>query len=216
MKIFLEAFMITAEEAQVIMEVCRSRDYYMDVTKLQRKMPKTFSGSSSPDLKKMLNGLVQKRYLQPYAAKKDEFCVRSAPLGRDFVASALREGLDSFEDWPKLESEFDQMKLMCYDPCGFKKGEIRWARSASGDRIKIEIIDITASDEVYRSLDDGKTIYAIRLIGSMQCPRCPNIISIDYSYTDETCYKDFIDEHCKKCGLVIMLACSLATYYTLN
>lgn len=212
MKAFLESYQLTALQAQIIIEVCISRDYYIDVRKLFKKLPKNFQITKS-ELESILKDLVQIGYLFPYESKKDEYCVRSSPFGRDFFRQAKMEGFTSFEDFPLLEDRFKQVKLMCYDPARFKNGEIRYANSATGKKIKVQIINIEPSDEVWDTTHDGKTIYAIKVVARAECPRCANTIEMNFSYNPDTCYKSFNEFRCSRCGFRFMIRCALDYYY---
>jgi len=213
MKAFLELFGLTPVEAQVIIEICNYNEYYVDVRTLLKKMPKTFS-KFAYDLDETLKNLIQKGYLNPYESKKDDFCVRSAPFGRDFVRTAIQNGFESFEDLPSLEAKYSKTELMCFDPQRFKKGEVRYPSGPNGSKIQIQIIDIGPSNEVFSTTVDGRTIYGIRLIASAECPRCSNKIPVDFSYTTETCYVNYNPIICDKCKFKFMLGCSLNSYYT--
>jgi len=213
MKAFLDAFGLTALEAQIIIEVCNSREYYIDTRKLLRKLPKVFR-PSAPDLERLLKDLIQRRFLAPYESKKDKFCVRSAEFGRDFFRQAVSvEAFSSLEDFPALQEEYGRGKLMCYDPAGFKKGEIRQAVGPNGEKISVEIVDILPADEIWSDSDDDRTVFAIRLIGDATCPRCSNLIRVDFSYTPSTCYSSFNEFTCNRCSFKFMLGCSLLHYY---
>jgi len=212
MKAFLESYQLTALQAQIIIEVCVSSDHHVDVRKLLKKLPKNFKITKS-ELEGILKDLVQMGYLYPYESKKDEYCVRSSPFGRDFVRQVKIEGFTSFEDFPLLEDRFKQVKLMCYDPAGFKKGEIRYASSATGKKIKVQIINVEPSDEVWDITRDGKTIYAIKVVAKAECPRCANTIGMSFSYNPDTCYKSFNEFCCSICGFKFMIRCALDYYY---
>lgn len=212
MKAFLESYQLTALQAQVIIEVCSLSDYYTDVRKLLKKLPRIFRVTKS-ELESILKDLVQMGFLSPYESKKDEYCVRSAPFGRDFFRQAKIEGFMSFEDFPLLEDRFKQVKLMCYDPAGFKKGEIRYASGPSGGKIKVQIINIGPSDEVWDVTHDDKTIYAIKVVARAECPRCANAIEISFSYNPTTCYTSFNEFRCSRCDFKFMMRCALDCYY---
>jgi DNA-binding MarR family transcriptional regulator len=213
MKIFLDSFQLEALEAQIILEVSSSREYYIDVGKLHKKIPKVF-GKFSSDLLQILKKLIQEGYLQPYESKKDEFCVRTTPFGRDFVGEAGRSGFESFEEFPILEEKYSRIELLCSDPQQFKKGEVRNVSGPGEGKIRVQIVDILPSDEIYGISADGRTIYGIRLLGSAECPKCHNQIPIDFRYVTETCYTSFNAFQCVKCKFQFMLSCSLMTYYT--
>jgi hypothetical protein len=213
MKAFLESYGLSALDAQIIFEVCSSGEYYIDTRKLSKRLPRNFNVGSSA-LEKHLKDLIQSRFLSPYESKKDKFCARSGEFGRDFVRQALYEGFNSFEEFPLLEERFSKVKLMCYDPAGLKRGETRYASGPTGKKIKVDILDIIPSDEVWESLDDGRTFYAIRLVGNALCPQCTDPIPIDFSYTPNTCYYSFNEFQCGKCGFKFMLRCALDRYYT--
>jgi len=213
MKAFLESYPLTALEAQIIIEVCCSSNYYIDTYKLLKKLPKSFRITKA-ELEDVLKKLIQMGYLSPYESKKDELCVRSAPFGRDFFRQTKIEGFASFENFPLLKEKFRHVKLMCYDPAGFRKGEIRYASGPDGRKIKIQIVDISPSDEVWDTTADGKTIYTIKLTAKVECPICSNFIEIESSYNPNTCYTSFNEFRCAKCGFKFMIRCALDCYYS--
>jgi hypothetical protein len=211
-KAFLKAFGVTPLEGQIILDLCHIRDYYMDTRKLSRKLPPSLRVSPT-ELESILKKLIQSGFISPYTAKKDELCVRSSALGRDFSKQAeFEEGITSFEEIPALEKLFSQTKLTCYDPAGFKRGE-RWARGPNGERIKVIILEIGASDEVYETAVDGRTIYALKLTANAICPVCFNPIAVEYSYTPSTCYTAFNEFRCNQCNFRFMLQSALENYY---
>ncbi len=211
-KAYLKAFGLSAVEGQIIIDLCHIRDYYMDTKKLSRKLPESLRLSPS-DLEPVLKRLIQGGFIAPYTAKKDELCVRSSSLGRDFSRQAeFEEDITSFEDMPALERSFSEIKLTCYDPAGFKREE-RWARGPKGDKIKIIILEVTASDEIYETSIEGRTIYALKLLANAICPFCSGIIPIEYSYTPSTCYTAFNEFNCGQCGFRFMLRSALDNYY---
>lgn len=212
MKSFLISFSLQPFEGQVILEVCASKQHYICERDLQRKIPKSF-GNTAFDLVRILKDLIQKGYLSPYEARKETFCVRSAKFGRDFARQSKLHGFYSFEEFPVLEEKHSKIKLLCYDPQQFNVGDIRYARGPSGRRIEVKITDISSSDEVYGSADDGRTIYCIRLVAQAKCPQCSSGVPIDFTYSPETCYSAYNEFICNTCGFKIMLCCSLMNYY---
>lgn len=211
-KAFLESWQLESHEAQIILEVCSSREYYIDVLKLSRRIQKA-SERVQFDLERVLKDLIQRGYIRPYESKKEKFCVRSDKRGRDFIKMSVSHGFESFEDMPILGEKYSQIELMCYDPQQFKKGEIRYASGPNG-KIPIKIVDIVPSDEIYSTTNDGKTIYGIRLIASAKCPRCGNQIPIDFSYVTENCYIKSNPFRCDKCRFQFMLLCAMYKYST--
>ena len=213
MKAFFESFGLSVLDAQIIMEVCNSGEYYIDTRKLSKRLPKNLNVAGQ-SLEKHLKDLIQAGFLSPYESKKDEFCARSAEFGRDFVRQAAIEGFSSFEEYPLLEERFSKVKLMCYDPAGFKKGEIRCASGPTGERIKVKVIDVIPADEIWDTSGDGRTVFAVRLVGDAVCPQCSNPVRVDFSYTPNTCYSSFNEFCCGKCSYKFMLRCALDRYYT--
>jgi len=212
-KAFLESFGLEHFEAQIILEVCNCREYYIDIDTLKKRMPKIFD-KFIIGLEQILKDLIQKGFLYRYESKKEKFCVRSAPLGRDFAKEAMSRGFsESIQEMPSWEGKFSKTELLCYDPQQFNKGEIRYARGPTGDKMAVEIIDLVASDKVYNTTGNGRTIYGRRFIGRAKCPRCSSQIPIQFSYTPDTCYYVYNEFRCDNCRFKFKLCCSLMSYY---
>jgi len=177
---------------------------------LGKKIPKAFKPY---DIDSTVKGLIKKGYLSPYTGKKDEYCVCLSSFGRDFAETARRRGLsESIEELPALEKRYGGIKRLCYDPQGFRKGEFRYANGPY-KRVRVVISEILPSEEIYDTSEDGTAIYCIRLIGKVECPRCSNLIPMDYSYSPKTCYSEYNEFKCDKCGDRIRILSSLMSYY---
>jgi len=212
MKSFLDSFCLTALQAQIILEVCSYKEYYIDIATLQKKLPKELK---SNNVEEIIKDLIQSDYLQPYEAKKKVFCVRSAPLGRDITREIRGHCFsNTLRYFDQMEKKYGlSSKLLCYDPQGFKIGDERSVDGPFG-KIWVAIKNILASDEVFDTTGDGKLIYERKLVGIIkQCPRCHSSIKVSYCYSPQNCYTEPIDVCCNQCSLKFKLARSLLSYY---
>lgn len=209
-KAFLQPFGLTPFEAQLLLEIRGFRQPHVDIRTLSKRIPKIFG---TKNLGYTIKDLILRDCVARYPPKKDEFCVCLAPFGRSFVTQAIRQGFHEFIDqMPMWEKRFGTAKTPCYDPQGFKKGDIRYANGPLG-KIRTEVLQILTSTEIFSTGDDGKAIYRIRLVGKAQCPRCSNEIGFDYSYDHVSCYQKFNRLPCSQCGIRLMLRCCLSKYY---
>lgn len=210
---FLETLQLTASEAQIVWEVAFCRQHHISLMDLSRRMPKEFK---RVNIESLVKNLVQEGSLQFYEAKKDELCVRCTSLGWDIahlINAQCYSGKLKYFDMLR-EKYAEQDYLLCFDPQGFKVGQKRCARGPKGEKADIVIDEKSRSDNIFRKTTEGIPVYEIRLTARISgCPQCNTEIPIDFCFSPVSCYRDFVQVHCKKCGFTFKLRHALDKFY---
>lgn len=213
MRAFLETIQLTASEAQIVWEVAYSRQHHIGLKDLSRRMPKEFK---KIDFESQVKKLVKDGFLQFYEAKKDELCFRCTGWGRD-VAYLVNDQCYSgkLKYFDILSQKYaEQSYQLCFDPQGFKVGKKRCARGPKGEKINIVVDQKSRSDKIFDLTTDGKPIFEIMLTARIfGCPQCNGEIPVVFCFSPASCYRDFVQVNCQKCGFTFKLRHALDMFY---
>ena len=212
MEAFLNIFPLTAFEAQIILEVSRSRTHHIDTKTLAKRIPREFFSGTSNNVEMSVKSLIQRGFLDQYESKKKVLCVRCSKWGRDtarlIISNCFSETLKFFNlEMEKIDARKERL---CIDPLGLEIGE---KRSANGSMGKIEItIKALLPSAVNYAAGEGRVEYERKVVAEVQCPRCNNITKIEYSFNPVTVWQKSLDIECQRCNLTFALAYSLMKY----
>ncbi len=206
---FLADLGLSCLEAQIVLEVYRYPEFYVDTITLEKKIPKELI--KQRDFGEAIHNLLASGFLKRYSSKKPEDCVQCDDIGRLVAEQILGQCYsESLRYYPSMCGAFENLKRRrCIDHEHFKKGEQRMV-SVGDFKLKITIDKILTSDFVVGKLEDDSDIYGRRLIGRiLKCPRCREEIPLDYCYDHKNLYTDDVEVECPKCDLTILLGRAL-------
>ena len=211
---FLRDLGLSCLEAQIILEVHKYPEHYIDSRTLKKKIPSELLRESS--LKSTLKNLVESGFLKYYESKKPEICVLCDEMGH-IVAEEIQKRCysEALKYYPSMREHFEHLKKQrCFDPENFREGERRTIHLGNF-KLDIKIEKILTSDIIVDYSIEGTPIYGRRLIGYIsKCPKCGRKIPIDYSYDNKNIYTESLKVKCPSCGLEFFLAYCLKWAYT--